>query len=52
MVSSPGFVSNMRHYNALFRLGFPALAAITALSSPRILTRWLILLKARRQGYR
>ena len=49
MVSSPGFVSNMRHLIALFRLGFPAPAAITALSSPRTLTRWLILLKARRQ---
>ena len=49
MVSSPGFVSNMRHLNALFRLGFPAPSAITALSSPRTLTRWLILLKARRQ---
>ena len=49
MVSSPGFVSNMRHSFALFRLGFPTLAAVTALSSPHILTRWLILLKARRQ---
>ena len=49
MVSSPGFVSNMRHLNALFRLGFPTPTAITALSSPHILTRWLILLKARRQ---
>ena len=49
MVSSPGFVSNMRHLIALFRLGFPTPAAITALSSPRTLTRWLILLKARRQ---
>ena len=49
MVSSPGFVSNMRHLIALFRLGFPAPPAITALSSPRTLTRWLILLKARRQ---
>ncbi len=49
MVSSPGFVSNMRHSFALFRLGFPAPTAITALSSPRTLTRWLILLKARRQ---
>ena len=49
MVSSPGFVSNMRHLIALFRLGFPAPTAITALSSPRTLTRWLILLKARRQ---
>ena len=50
MVSSPGFVSNMRHSFALFRLGFPAPTADTALSSPRTLTRWLILLKARRQG--
>ena len=50
MVSSPGFVSNMRHLIALFRLGFPAPTAINALSSPRTLTRWLILLKARRQG--
>ena len=49
MVSSPGFVSNMRHSLALFRLGFPAPTAINALSSPRTLTRWLILLKARRQ---
>ena len=49
MVSSPGFVSNMRHFIALFRLGFPAPTATTALSSPRTLTRWLILLKARRQ---
>ena len=49
MVSSPGFVSNMRHSIALFRLGFPTLAAVSALSSPRTLTRWLILLKARRQ---
>ena len=36
-------------YNALFRLGFPAPTAVTALSSPLALTRWLILLKARRQ---
>ena len=49
MVSSPGFVSNMRHFSALFRLGFPTPTAITALSSPRTLTRWLFLLKARRQ---
>ena len=49
MVSSPGFVSNMRHYLALFRLGFPTPTAIKTLSSPRTLTRWLILLKARRQ---
>ena len=49
MVSSHGFVSNMRHFIALFRLGFPALSAITALCLPRTLTRWLILLKARRQ---
>ena len=50
MVSSPGFVSNMRHYIALFRLGFPAPSTVNVLSSPRTLTRWLILLKARRQG--
>ena len=50
MVSSPGFVSNTRHSNALFRLGFPTPTASKALSSPRILTRWLILLKARRQN--
>ena len=49
MVSSPGFVSNMRHFIALFRLGFPTPTATNALSSPRTLTRWLILLKARRQ---
>ena len=49
MVSSPGFVSNARHLNALFRLGFPAPATFSVLSSPRTLTRWLILLKARRQ---
>ena len=50
MVSSPGFVSNMRHSNALFRLGFPAPSTVSVLSSPRTLTRWLILLKARRQN--
>ena len=50
MVSSPGFVSNMRHSFALFRLGFPAPSTVTVLSSPRTLTRWLILLKARRQN--
>ena len=49
MVSSPGFVSNMRHFIALFRLGFPAPTTVSVLSSPRTLTRWLILLKARRQ---
>ena len=49
MDSSPGFVSNMRHLNALFRLGFPAPSTEYVLSSPRTLTRWLILLKARRQ---
>ena len=49
MVSSPGFVSNMRHYPALFRLGFPSPPPAIGLSSPRTLTRWLILLKARRQ---
>ena len=49
MVSSPGFVSNMRHSSALFRLGFPAPPTVSVLSSPRTLTRWLILLKARRQ---
>ena len=50
MVSSPGFVSNMRHCIALFRLGFPAPTTVSVLSSPRTLTRWLILLKARRQN--
>ena len=49
MDSSPGFVSNMRHCIALFRLGFPAPTTDLVLSSPRTLTRWLILLKARRQ---
>ena len=49
MVSSPGFVSNMRHFIALFRLGFPTPTTVSVLSSPRTLTRWLILLKARRQ---
>ena len=49
MVSSHGFVSNMRHLIALFRLGFPAPSTDNVLSSPRTLTRWLILLKARRQ---
>ena len=52
MVSSPGFVSNMRHSIALFRLGFPAPPTVSVLSSPRTLTRWLILLKARRQNDR
>ena len=49
MVSSPGFVSNMCHLTALFRLGFPAPSTVNVLSSPHTLTRWLILLKARRQ---
>ena len=49
MVSSHGFVSNMRHSLALFRLGFPTPTTDSVLSSPRTLTRWLILLKARRQ---
>ena len=49
MVSSHGFVSNMRHLNALFRLGFPTPSTVAVLSSPHTLTRWLILLKARRQ---
>ena len=49
MVSSPGFVSNMCHYTALFRLGFPTPSTVPVLSSPHTLTRWLILLKARRQ---
>ncbi len=49
MVSSPGFVSNMRHFVALFRLGFPSLSLVYSLCLPRTLTRWLILLKARRQ---
>ncbi len=49
MDSSPGFVSNMRHLSALFRLGFPTPSTVSVLSSPRTLTRWLILLKARRQ---
>ena len=50
MVSSPGFVSNMCHSLALFRLGFPAPSTAIVLSSPHTLTRWLILLKARRQN--
>ena len=50
MVSSPGFVSNASHSAALFRLGFPAPSPVTGLSSPLALTRWLILLKARRQN--
>ena len=49
MDSSPGFVSNSRHSFALFRLGFPAPTTDSVLGSPRPLTRWLILLKARRQ---
>ena len=50
MVSSPGFVSNASHFIALFRLGFPAPSPVSGLSSPLALTRWLILLKARRQN--
>ena len=49
MDSSPGFVSNIRHLFALFRLGFPTPTTDYVLGSPRTLTRWLILLKARRQ---
>ena len=49
MVSSHGFVSNMCHSGALFRLGFPSPSTVSVLSSPHTLTRWLILLKARRQ---
>jgi len=36
---------------ALFRLGFPSPSTVTVLSLPHTLTRWLILLKARRQDY-
>ena len=35
---------------ALFRLGFPSPSTVSVLSLPHTLTRWLILLKARRQG--
>ena len=36
---------------ALFRLGFPSPSTVTVLSLPHTLTRWLILLKARRQDF-
>ena len=49
MVSSPGFVSNTCHSFALFRLAFASPSDVSSLSLPHALTRWLILLKARRQ---
>ena len=49
MVSSPGFVSNRRHWYALFTLAFAAPAGVAPFGSPRRLTRWLMLQKARRQ---
>jgi hypothetical protein len=49
MVSSPGFVSNERHSLALFRLAFAAPGGVAPFGSPRPLTRWLMLQKARRQ---
>ena len=36
--------------NALFRLAFASPSTVSVLSLPHALTRWLILLKARRQG--
>ncbi len=48
MDGSPGFVSTPCDYFALFRLGFPTAPAVSALTSPHIVTRWLILQKARR----
>src|SRR5579859_6648292 len=47
MGSSPGFVSNRCDQFALFRLAFALAAAVTALTAPHRLTRWLILQKAR-----
>ena len=50
MGSSPGFVSNECDA-ALFRLAFAVAPAVTALTLPHPLTRWLILQKARHQGF-
>ena len=50
MGSSPGFVSNICHFVALFRLAFAAPPGVPPLGLPQTLTRWLILQKARRQG--
>ena len=47
MRSSPGFVSNPCHSDALFRLAFAPPPGVTPLGSPQKLTRWLILQKAR-----
>ena len=37
--------------NALFRLGFPPASAYMALTLLHIVTRWLIMQKARHQAY-
>ena len=37
--------------NALFRLAFASPSTVSVLSLPHVLTRWLILLKARRQDF-
>jgi hypothetical protein len=51
MGSSPGFGSNACHCVALIRLGFPAAAAVTALTLRHTLTRRFILQEARRQTF-
>ncbi len=55
-VSTPGYSGRVSAPRALFRLGFPAAAAVPALTSQPRVTRWFILQKARRRtspnGYR
>ena len=51
MGSSPGFVSNSSNSVALFRLAFASAPAVSALTLPLKLTRWVILQKARRHAF-
>ena len=47
MGSSPGFASTTRDYVAVLKTRFRC-GSLKSLTSPRIVTRWLILQKARR----
>lgn len=49
MGSSSGFVSNKCNLLALFTLAFAPASAVSAFTLPHLLTRWLILQKARHQ---
>ena len=51
MGSSPGFASTTRDYVAVLKTRFRC-GSLKSLTSPRIVTRWLILQKARRHSAR